>query len=290
MRFYKFAPALCILTFFIGYGFTPSQKVEVRPVEPALLVTAGPGPENIIPPPLSGQEIFPEDEDHETLYSRQFRIKLMETAEVFHRDEVKAKSGETWLGLFSENGKFSLRSTKITVRRVFDELSDDEKTGKWTGKSVSTEGAKPVFLLKGAKELSEGRVTTLFRMPHHEEGHLENQEYASIRPGFSKDFTIGKTTYTLTARSGRTSSGKTTLALLLESGGTSQVIHTVPDFEGNYLGSIEWVGDLDRDGKPDFYLGLYVHDNVGYRNLFLSSPAKKGKLVEKVAFFWTTGC
>ena len=206
--------------------------------------------------------------------------------------EMRSKpgSGEIWLGLFSESGKFSLRSTKITVRRVFDDVMDKEKSRKWTGKSVSAEEAEPVFLLKGAKQLSEGPITTLFRLPPHEERQPEDEVPASMRPGFSKDFTIGQTTYTLAVRSGKTPSGKATLALLLESGGISQVIHTVPDFEGNYLGSIEWAGDLDRDGKPDFYFSLYVHDNVGYRNLFLSSPAKKGKLVEKAASFWTTGC
>jgi len=41
---------------------------------------------------------------------------------------------------------------------------------------------------------------------------------------------------------------------------------------------------------PDFYFSLYFHDNVEYKNLFLSSEAKKGELVKKVATFTITGC
>lgn len=297
MKFYKFGPLFFVLTFVLGYVLTPSQKVEHQAVDPPVLLIADhyPAPDNIAPPALQEQEVFPEDEDFETLYSRRFRIKLLETGEGFHGDEVNARSGENWLGLFNENGKYSLRSTKITVRRVFDDILDHEKTGKLTGKSVFAGKSEPVFLLKGAKGLSEGPVTTLFRLLPYEERQDEDsvsiyEDSASIRPGYIKDFTIGQTTYTLTARSGRTPSGQATMALLLESGGISQVINTVPDFEGNYLGSLEWAGDLDRDGKLDLYINLYIHDNVGYRNLFLSSPAKKGKLVEKIAFFWTTGC
>jgi hypothetical protein len=64
----------------------------------------------------------------------------------------------------------------------------------------------------------------------------------------------------------------------------------VPAFDDNYLGSLDWAGDLDRDGKPDFYFSLYVHDNVEYQNLFLTSSAKKGKLVKKIAMWFTNGC
>ncbi len=56
------------------------------------------------------------------------------------------------------------------------------------------------------------------------------------------------------------------------------------------LGNLYWVGDLDRDGKPDFFTNLYLNENGDYLNLYLSSRAKKGKLVKKVAVFATSGC
>jgi len=291
MRFYKFTPAVCILTFFIGYGITPSQEVVTPEAAIAPEVAVASAPEMAVEPAVSGPETFPEVPNWKNWSEENFKIKLLETGEGYHGDQVDARTGEVWLGLFDDNDAYSLRATKISVRRAFDVVVDDEITNKWTGKSVFTGiSAKSVFLLKGAK-LVEGPVTTLYRAPaDDEEGQPDDEELSSIRAGFRKDFTIGKTTYTLTARKGKTKSGEAILALLLESGGISQVIHSAPDFEENYLGVLYWAGDLDRDGKPDFYFDLYVHDNVEYRNLFLSSGAKKGKLVKKVAIWSTNGC
>jgi hypothetical protein len=80
------------------------------------------------------------------------------------------------------------------------------------------------------------------------------------------------------------------LALILESEATKQILHTLNADYNSDLGNLYWVGDLDRDGKPDFYMDLYVHYNAGNKVLFLSSQAERGKLVKKVAYFWTTGC
>jgi hypothetical protein len=78
--------------------------------------------------------------------------------------------------------------------------------------------------------------------------------------------------------------------LFLEGGGRRQILHTMNVANSDSLGALYWVGDLDRDEQPDFYMELYVHDNVSNKNLFLSAPAGKNELVKKVAYFWTTGC
>src|SRR5262245_10920857 len=70
------------------------------------------------PPPSSSpvQEVFkpivvePSSEPSDTGIEWQeedptkFTIKLQETGEGFHGDEVNAKNNETWLGLFNKNG------------------------------------------------------------------------------------------------------------------------------------------------------------------------------------------
>jgi hypothetical protein len=291
MRFYKFTPAVCILTFFIGYGITPSQKIVTPEAAIAPEVSVAHAPEIVVEPAVPEPEAFPEVPNWKNWSEENFKIKLLETGEAYHGDQVNARTGEVWLGLFGNDERYSLRSTKISVRRAFDAVVDDEITNKWTGKSVFTDiSAKSVFLLKGAR-LVEGPVTTLYRAPADDEDpQPEDEDLSSIRAGFRRDFSIGKTTYTLTARKGKTKTGEAILALILESEGISQVIHSVPDFEDNYLGSLDWAGDLDRDGKPDFYFSLYVHDNVQLQNLFLTSSAKKGKLVKKIAMWFTNGC
>ena len=285
MRYYKFV-SVFVITFLIGCTLTLSQRVVHPQVE------VPPVPETAVTPPTSQPEIFEESEDWENERDEDFAIGLIETGEGFHGDQIAAKSGEVWLGLFGKENSYSLRSTTIKVRRVFDGVVDDEKTGQQTGKSVFADGSiEPVFLIKNAKQMIEGPITTLYRAPSDDEDiQPSDEQYSSIRAGFRKEFKISHDTYTMAACKGSTKAGKAILVLVLENDGISQVIHTVPDFEENYLGSLKWAGDLDRDGKPDFYFELYVHDNVSYRNLFLTSAAKKGKLIKKVAKFWTNGC
>ncbi len=78
--------------------------------------------------------------------------------------------------------------------------------------------------------------------------------------------------------------------MILESDEIRQILHTINAEYTDSLGTLHWTGDLDRDGKPDFYFDLFEHENVENRILFISSEAEKGKLVKLVAQFWTTGC
>jgi hypothetical protein len=54
--------------------------------------------------------------------------------------------------------------------------------------------------------------------------------------------------------------------------------------------SVEWAGDLDRDGVPDFILNM-PHGDVGSNYiLFLSSLATDGHMVSPVAIYTRLGC
>jgi hypothetical protein len=89
-----------------------------------------------------------------------------------------------------------------------------------------------------------------------------------------------------------TKSKEKILALVLESGKSSQIIHFIYYHEfGDWVGSLLWVGDLDRDGKLDLYMDFYGYEKGGYGSgLFLSSEAEKGELVKQVADFSASGC
>lgn len=69
--------------------------------------------------------------------------------------------------------------------------------------------------------------------------------------------------------------------------GTARQFLFQTDLEGKYgedkTPAIIWVGDLDRDGNPDFLLDI-PDDNCGYdERLYLSSQAGEGKIVRKAA-------
>ena len=238
----------------------------------------------------SEPEVVEENNDWEKDYESKFKTKLLETGEGFHGDEINAKTGEIWLGLFRQGNRYILRSTKIIVKRVNDPIIDEPN--QKTGKSVSVnEVSKPLFLVKSSNKLTEGEIKSLFWMNINDLAEDEYSDASSLKKNFSQEYDFEGTKYNLRVKSGVNKKGENIISLILEGDGKSQVIHSLKSFEeGDYLGSVYFVGDLDRDNKPDFYFDLYFHDNVEYKNLFLSSKAKKGKLVEKVAAFSITGC
>ncbi|HEX8735867.1 MAG TPA: hypothetical protein VF721_11115 [Pyrinomonadaceae bacterium] len=294
MKITKTSASVLLIAFLIGYASVPTpQTKQIVAETPSDVSTDSPAA-----PPfcIKGEPETVEENnnwDYEENYP--FKIKLLETGEVFHGDEVAAEDGETWLGLFkAENGKHFLRPTKIKIRRVHDQIVNDEKKypKRKTGKSVGTDDkTAPLFLLKNAENLRAGEITTLFRGVTVEEIVEYSDEMTKLKKGFFHEYEIGGKKYTLQVKEAKTGDGKKILALILEGAGRRQILHTVNQAEySEELGALFWVGDLDRDRKPDFYMELYINDNMDYKNLFLSAPASKGKLVKKSAYFWTTGC
>jgi hypothetical protein len=54
--------------------------------------------------------------------------------------------------------------------------------------------------------------------------------------------------------------------------------------------SVEWAGDLDRDGVPDFILNMPIGDVGSYFVLFLSTMATDNQMVSPVATYTRPGC
>ncbi len=213
---------------------------------------------------------------------RKFKIELLETDQVFHDHEVTAKSGETWLGIFREGKNYFLRSAKIKIERVYDYIADQGKEQK-TGKSVSvSNGKEPIFLLKNATKLKEGRIKTLI-------GRRYDEHPILMENGFSKDFEFNGEKYTLRVENKVTQQKFLTInsKLILSKGNTEQILASLKNDCDSCCWYLYWVGDLDRDGKLDSYIDLSNRSNVENKFLFLSSDAEKGELVKKVAQYWT---
>lgn len=206
------------------------------------------------------------------------KIQLLETGE-FHGDEVSAKTGETWLGLFKTGDGFSMLETIIDVETVHDVIVDEpgEKTGKAVKASNQNEA---VFLIKGANFLPQGNVAVL------------SGEAKNINGKFNSSFKFKEDVYRLSVDNAQNKDemlGKNA-KLILTVNGRKQVLRNLTNGGNDAFWTLYWVGDLDADGKLDFYIDLTDHYNVADKRLFLSSQAKNGRLVGEVASFVTVGC
>lgn len=239
-------------------------------------------------------------EDDETPKYKMKLMDIIETGNNFEKEEIEGvKSGEIWLGLFEENDGFYLRNTKIKIQ------SEQRKNyGRKDSLTIRLDRkGESVFLLKDAEKLRKGEVTTLYRSISND----ENSDSNTLKRGFVKDFPrscIYDTIYTLRVKDALTTSNEKALALILESEKpiykdgklttelTSQVLHhIIYSGHGDYVGNLIWVGYLDKDDKPDFYMEFFNYEKGSFSSgLFLSSEAEKGQLVKQVADFGTLGC
>lgn len=229
------------------------------------------------------------EENYETEFEEpqlpDYKIEMM-TLGSYHADEITAKNGETWLGLFNHRGKSYLAPAKIKISR-FHDIGDGENKNVKTGKEVKIAGAvKPIFLLKNAEKLKAGTVTTLF------EQNEKRYEESDLKNGFRKDFNLNGKLFTLKVVNENSTEEYLSEGskLVLSSGDAEQIVHPDGSQRIGESWTLLWAGDLDNDGKLDFLADLSDHYNSTDVILFLSSEAEKGKLVKDVAGLFTVGC
>ncbi len=274
MKNWLIRPITFLTALVLGLGFVFVATKLLRPldrleVSEAVLVS---DPEIF---PLRPPESDDWSQDDDSIYS----IKLLETGDGFHGDEISARTGEEWLGLFASSTGFELRKTRLRVRRAYDAVVDNP--GTMTGKSISvSDQVEPLFLVRNADRLRAGPVTTLRAAKEK----WEFQEDLQLKKGFAETYVLEGKEYKLQV----TGTADDPL-LVLESDGYREIIFHVQQI-GDATWNLIWVGDLDGDGKLDIYADLPTFYNFSQRRLFLSSEADPGKLVKQVALFHTSGC
>ncbi|HEX8734462.1 MAG TPA: hypothetical protein VF721_04015 [Pyrinomonadaceae bacterium] len=213
------------------------------------------------------------------------KIKLLMHGD-FHGEDVEFKTGTSkkWLGLYRKKNKYFLLATTVKIKAVPDFMYAED-SGNRSGKRVSTNHKLPnVFLLKNAEMLRAGEVKTLF-------DGMET-ESDGINRKYRRQFELNGKKYTLAVEDA-TEDGAEYLTgkskMIISSGNIKQTIYEQGGCD-DCGWDLCWVGDLDKDGKPDFLLNLTNHYNVTNHRLFLSSPAEKGEIVREVAVFGTVGC
>ncbi len=222
-------------------------------------------------------------------------VKVLMPGGVFHGDEIKHEGGDGWWGLVREGDGFALRETRVTLTRANDPIVDNE--GEKTGKNIvcDLEG-EVLYLFKGGVAFKAGAVqtinaTTQFLFPG------EHVELRFKHPDSGRDQQW--TYYAAGVATGAKGIGLIegyTLAITDQPEGSQashQALYSVKELDTRYGeggASLLWVGDLDRDGKPDLLMNLSDHYNVMNVTLFLSSLAKNRAMLEKAGELITTGC
>ena len=208
-------------------------------------------------------------------------IQLLQVG-TFHGGEVSAESGEVWLGLYSTPGRYALIPLRITVETVYDPFVDN--AGEKTGRVVSVEKqTAPLFLIKGLNTPKRKFIRTL------------SAEGAILSPGKSLDLRLdGKNESHLTAYGeGEIGpNGFTSLenySLELSKGHLSQELVAYSS-TNSAIPILLWAGDLDGDNQLDLVINAAPRYAVSSAPmLFLSSMAKEGYLVQRVAISVATG-
>jgi hypothetical protein len=215
------------------------------------------------------------------------------TTGLHHGDEVTAESGPDWWGIFPEGDGFTLQQAPVTITIEHDVIVDEE--GQATGKLVKVpQEAKPVLLVRGIAGLKEGRIdavkteslprmlypgqTDSIRLPTWKEGTSLGLTALGEARGESDYREVGIYNYQIKIDYGPQQNRK------------RQVVLTIPDLQADATPRLVWAGDLDRDGKLDLLFDASYHYNVSLLMLYLSSAAKEGELVGRVAEWKTTGC
>lgn len=214
-------------------------------------------------------------------------------AGLWHGDEVTVDSGPDWWGIFPEGDGFTLQQAPVTITLEHDGVVDEE--GQATGKRVKVpQEAEPVLLVHGIAGLKEGRLAPLYHQPHDSYLFPSETLWLLIKDGEQKS------ALSLAALGSTEENGITpepfvsNYALKVYSGShpvtASQVLYTAERVYEEARPTVVWAGDIDRDGIVDVLLNTTNHYNVTHLVLYLSSAAKKGELVGKVAEWNTSGC
>lgn len=197
----------------------------------------------------------------------------------FHGEEVKQKSGLTWIGLFpaSKAGQYELKETKVAISIVNDPIVDDPK--QKTGKKVAVASkAEPIVLLRGISGLKAGKVVTCTVSTDH------------LSAGTTMKLNAGKDTTNLVVSGKKGKESVANYSIVVQRAGIKQELFKEKEISTDGSPTLLWSGDLDGDGHADFLIDVTNHYNMTQPTLFLSSKAKPGKLVEKVASHTATGC
>jgi len=152
-----------------------------------------------------------------------------------------------------------------------------EVDGEHSHSVVSTDRREEaLFLVREIPQLKEGPVKTSYH----------GRQF--VQPGQEFYFTLfGKRPYALVASGQKDGEGIRDYQVTIFHDQKKHLLFSLKAIHLEVIyPTILWIGDIDRDSKPDMYVELHSLRHA----LFLSSFAKEGEFLREVAIFQRMGC
>lgn len=199
----------------------------------------------------------------------------------FHNEDVPVLDSNNWTGLYFKNGKVELEDIELVVTNVHDPILDGPN--QKTAKKIECEPQGARYIIGG---LSSGSVP------------LIEQDIGSIFPGTPYPFEYYGRNFDLSATAiyvgqdgdfSEIIDYQLILKTIVNAEERTQVLAATYQFDDAEM-SILFIGDIDRDGWPDFIVDTSPKYSYRQITLFLSSEAEGKDLVKPVATFSATSC
>lgn len=275
--------SILLITFLIGYLVVPSVIERAHSVpgqRPELVATSEIGPDTANEwrlietksDQLVDAEYEPDREDPSKSKGNLVWVS------VFHSELFPYKNGSKWMGLFKDGSKYVTRPAALKVSKIDEPELHDLKVS-------TTRKGESLFLVKGLSYIHEAEIPTLFAAEWLDGTDILEKAKDRTFNYKGRDYVLS-----LEIPGGEDIYSGKGAKLILKSNGVEQTLRYSKNGCNDCSWSLLWVGDLDLDGKLDFFMQLSGHYNVEDRVLFVSSQASEGKLVKHVADFYSVGC
>lgn len=208
---------------------------------------------------------------------------------VYHNDEVlKNWEHKEWYGLVKKGDEYSIQKTKIRIESAYDIVVDEDSTEK-TGWAVTSDLKTEVIIhFAEIGEIKEGNVRGIQTQSNIVKAgdtlafQYNGIEYILFATADYKDRDNGEA-YMNVANYKLFFNERNTVSK------TKQLLFAAPRFDDAFP-QILFIGDIDRDGKPDILLNAVWHYNEFAPALYLSGYAGEHELIKLVAMNSSVGC
>jgi hypothetical protein len=217
-----------------------------------------------------------------------FSTKVL-TVGTFHDDEVwEGADKQKWFGLFHNKNGFYISETKLTIKRVFDEIVDENENER-TGWEIQTVNKDTSIILMGGLNTLTSHIIQQAILPKEQvfPGDTLRINYLGI------DYKIYATGSKKKVQDDPEWFDVWNYKLYLEATIKGQ-LHTSlliaqPNFDDEMI-NIMFAGDIDGDGVLDLIIDTSSDYNATSPTIYFSSPATNGEVVKPIGRHVSVGC